>query len=508
MRRAVLLCGAAVLAIGPTLIAFFAGGYYDKPRLVGAGVAWLLVLVAAVLSPRPLPTSWPGRAALGGLVLIWLWTALSLTWAPLGGTATDSVTRLLLYVGALLAACALLRDHRSVRVAEGLFAFGSVAVIGYGLVGRLVPGIVDLSRSAKAGGRLEQPITYWNAEGALAAMGLVLCARLAGDGSRPVQVRALAAACCAPLGLGVYLSYSRGAIVAAAVGLVVLLAASPTWSQLRSTGVALVAGSVAALCSTGFPGVASLEGTLAERETDGAAMLAILVALMLAAYVSQAWMANAERRHAIAAFPAGIARRLPVIAAVMVALALAGLVAGGLGERGGTERLSAQGGAGRLTSVKSRRYDYWRIGLQTFADHPLKGAGPGGFAVAWLRERPVDEGALQVHSLPLEMAAELGIPGLLGLALFIVGTGAAARRALRSRPGLAAGSCAAVTVWLLHASIDWDWQLPAVTLPALIMAGALIAISEGPPEQPGRRTSPPARSHAPVPPAPAAPVPG
>ena len=192
------------------------------------------------------------------------------------------MTRLLLYVGALLAACALLQDHRSVRVAEGLFAFGSLAVIGYGLVGRLVPGIVDLSdppRPAAAGAA-----DHLGSEGAQPP-GLVLCARLAGDGSRPVQVRALAAACCAPLGLGVYLSYSRGAIVAAAVGLRVLLAASPTWSQLRGTGVALVAGSVAALCSTGFPGVASLEGTLAERETDGAVMLAILVALMLAACV-------------------------------------------------------------------------------------------------------------------------------------------------------------------------------------------------------------------------------
>jgi len=36
------------------------------------------------------------------------------------------------------------------------------------------------------------------------------------------------------------------------------------------------------------------------------------------------------------------------------------------------------------------------------------------------------------------------------------------------------------TVWLLHASIDWDWQMPAVTLPALIAAGAVLAASERP----------------------------
>jgi len=41
------------------------------------------------------------------------------------------------------------------------------------------------------------------------------------------------------------------------------------------------------------------------------------------------------------------------------------------------------------------------------------------------------------------------------------------------------GAAAASTVWLLHSSIDWDWEMPAVTLPALVLAGALIAASEG-----------------------------
>ncbi len=37
---------------------------------------------------------------------------------------------------------------------------------------------------------------------------------------------------------------------------------------------------------------------------------------------------------------------------------------------------------------------------------------------------------------------------------------------------------AGALVWLIHASIDWDWQLPAVTLPAVVLAGALIAAAE------------------------------
>ena len=83
-----------------------------------------------------------------------------------------------------------------------------------------------------------------------------------------------------------------------------------------------------------------------------------------------------------------------------------------------------------------------------------------------------------VHSLELEQLAELGLVGLLALAAFLAGVLLAARTALRRDPAAAAGAAAAALVWLLHASIDWDWQLPAVSLPALVLAGALVVISE------------------------------
>jgi O-antigen ligase len=98
--------------------------------------------------------------------------------------------------------------------------------------------------------------------------------------------------------------------------------------------------------------------------------------------------------------------------------------------------------------------------------------------VEWLRERPVEVAVRDVHSLELGTATELGIPGLLGLLVLIGGVGLAGRRALRVGQPLAAGCCAASAVWLLHASIDWDWEVPAVTLPVFVMAGALIAASE------------------------------
>jgi hypothetical protein len=323
-----LALATAVLLVGPTVLAFRAGGFFEEPRLVAAIVAWAVVLVAALSSSRPLPRSRAGWTALAGLVLMCAWTALSLTWAPLSDAATDNLVRLLLYAGALLAAIALLRESGARRAVEPVLALGTLVVLGYGLAGRLLPTLIEVEESARAADRLDQPITYWNAEGALAAMGLVLCARLTGDRSRPTAIRALAAAACAPLGMGLYLTYSRGAIVAAIVGLVVLVATAPSRSQLRGLGIALAAALVAASCSAALPGVASLEGTRADRETEGAVALALMLAVMLGAALLCARTVAAERQGRIPIATLRFARRLPAIAVAVAGLGLAGVVAG------------------------------------------------------------------------------------------------------------------------------------------------------------------------------------
>jgi O-antigen ligase len=122
--------------------------------------------------------------------------------------------------------------------------------------------------------------------------------------------------------------------------------------------------------------------------------------------------------------------------------------------------------------------------VHAFAREPVQGLGSGGFRVEWLRERPVNEGVREVHSLELGIAAELGLPGVLGLLVMLGGVAVAGRRALLGGQPLAAGCCAAATVWLVHASIDWDWEIPAVTLPAILMAGALIVAAEEPERPP------------------------
>jgi O-antigen ligase len=169
------------------------------------------------------------------------------------------------------------------------------------------------------------------------------------------------------------------------------------------------------------------------------------------------------------------------VTALAAAVAV-GLIVAGLAEKPSPEELAAGARPTRLTTISSNRYEYWRVGLEAVRDHPVEGLGAGGFRVAWLRERTINEAVRDIHSLELEMAAELGMVGLLAFALMLGGAAAAARTALERDPVLAAGWCAAAIAWLLHASIDWDWQLPAVTLPAIVLAGALVALAEAPPE--------------------------
>jgi hypothetical protein len=106
-------------------------------------------------------------------------------------------------------------------------------------------------------------------------------------------------------------------------------------------------------------------------------------------------------------------------------------------------------------------------------DHPVLGGGANEFRRYWLRYRPVAFGTLNAHNLYLETLADLGPVGLLLVLGALVVPLVAAVRA-RARP-LVAAIAGAYVAFLGAAALDWDWQLPAVTLAALACGTALIA---------------------------------
>jgi hypothetical protein len=469
MRVAGQAAACAVLLGGATALAFFTGGYFDEARAWAGVAAWALVLAGAALAGRRRWSwSWPAALAVGGLALLGAWTLASIAWAPVRGSAYHAGQIVFLYLGALIAAALLLGTRRAIAAVEPALAGGAAIVVGYGLAGRLLPGVLHFSASVSAQGRLEQPLTYWNAMGELAALGLVLCTRVAGDGARPAPLRRLAVLAGVPLALGLYTSFSRGALFAAIAGLVALVVAAPRTEQLRAIGLVLAAGVVVSAAVGPLTGVTSLHGSLSSREWQGAVALAVLIIVAAAAVLA---LPIVERGGSV---QLPLPRRAPWIALGAICAGLALAIA--IGAHEGTRRpLSA--GSSRLVTLQSNRYAYWRVAFKAFGHEPLRGVGAGGWSVWWLRYRTVDEFAQDAHSLPLQTLAELGLIGLALLTAFVTGVALVARRVRRVAPPLAAGPIAGLVCYAAHAPLDWDWQMPAVTLVAIVLGGGLIAVS-------------------------------
>lgn len=150
------------------------------------------------------------------------------------------------------------------------------------------------------------------------------------------------------------------------------------------------------------------------------------------------------------------------------------IVAGGANPPGAKE-LSVGATNQRLSELGSTRPEYWRVALDVFKADPVKGVGSSGFAVEWLQKRRISGGVHDAHSLEIETLAELGLVGVALLAAFFAGAVVAIRRAHGLDPVLAAGPLAAIVAWTLHSAIDWDWEMPALTLVAVILLGMLVA---------------------------------
>jgi O-Antigen ligase len=306
-----------------------------------------------------------------------------------------------------------------------------------------------------------------------------------------------------PLATGVYLSFSRGALAALAVGVVALVALAPAGRvQARALAAALLPGVAAAVLAGALPSVRALEGGIGTRRAEGLAMLAALALLAALAAVLTLRATRADKPGALR-----VRRRTAVFALVGALLACGALAAAAFEARPEAHSPAFGATGERLRSIESNRYSYWRVALGTFADHPLQGIGSGAFVVDWLKERDVLDPTREPHSLYLGTLAELGLVGSAALLAFLGGVGAAALRLWRADPGLAAGPIAACAVWGVHAGLDWDWEMPALTLVALALASALLAWSERPsageaatpgaPEGSARASEPPPLASAP-----------
>jgi O-antigen ligase len=122
------------------------------------------------------------------------------------------------------------------------------------------------------------------------------------------------------------------------------------------------------------------------------------------------------------------------------------------------------------------RPHYWGVALEDYRDHPGLGSGAGTYGEYWLHHRPVLTFTRTAHSLYLQSLAELGP---LGLALVVAALALPLVALRRTSEPLVAAAAGGYVAYLVHTGVDWDWELPAVTLVGLVCGGALLLATRG-----------------------------
>jgi hypothetical protein len=465
--------GAGLVAAGMVAAALAEGLFEPTGYAAASIVIWAAVIAGVVGRGLPAaPIARPAAAAGICIAATAVLAAISIAWATDQGRAFEEAVRISFYLGLFaLAACTASRAGIGQWLA-GMTA-GAAVISVIGLLGYLQPGLLTEPGSdvANAAGRLSYPLGYWNAMAALFAIAGILLA----NGGVRAPTRALRSASTAliPMALlGLWLTDSRGGLVAAIIGLAVLLAASPNRARQAVSLLIGLAGA-AALIGIGASMDALRDGLGDPPMRADGDLLSIIVLLVVAVAGAAAWAVDGHRVQAN--LPR--AARLAILAAVVVA-AVAGTILAKPIQRFNDfkEPPTARQAATGADLSSNGRWQFWSAAVDAFESAPAAGIGEGGYEDYWARHANVPIFARNAHSLPLQQAAELGT---LGIALFIGFLAAVVVAAwAKLRAGRAEGGgvlVAVIAAAAVGASIDWTWEIPAVFAPAIVCAGLLTA---------------------------------
>jgi hypothetical protein len=446
-------------------------GTYDATARGAFAIAvwWLLVLVLALgflQRPRVSTGAW---IAGGGLALLTVWAAVSIAWAPSAEDAVSVVDLDSLYLG-VFALVTLMLGRRTFRAIYVGVALGIAAVVLLALLSRLFPSLgyaqSQLSALPVTERRLSFPIGYWNALAIFGGIGAPLVIQLA-TSARRWFLRGLLLAYVPALGGVLYLTSSRGGVAATVVALIVYLVLAER-RALQAWAVALGAAGAAAAVAVLHSRTELLErpfGAAAASEGRSAffAILAICIVVGAVFAVTAPLAARISTRTVDRLTLAA------VVVVVIVGVAAANPVAR-IHDFKQAPPVSSKSQsyitAHLLSSSGNGRWQMWTQAIDEYAAHPAGGGGAGSYHLWWQMHRPTSLFVLNAHSLYLEALAELGIPGLLAIAIaMIVGGVGGIAGGLRRRGAHGAKLTALLAGFVafgVGAGTDWIWQIPAV----------------------------------------------
>jgi O-Antigen ligase len=469
---------------------FNAGGYFPiTPAIVAVALTQLLA-VRVLQAERPFEGFAPSTLlALAALALYATLTLASSLWSHSLGRAFMQFDRAWAYLLTLLLFGAVHADERRLRLLVRGLAAGALVVCAAGLLSRVAPDVLPTAPNV-ANERLSYPVTYWNALGLLAVFAILLCLHLTCDLAERRAVRALAAGALPLAGAALFFTFSRGAIAVGALGLLLYVLLARPRGLLGGLLAVMPASAVLAAIAYRASLLDTVDPTTPAAVAQGH-RVALATALCCAGAAFARWWlcgrldGRAHERPGLRGLAKGA--RLAAICAA-VGLLMAGALALGAPQRVQADWQRFVSGATphgthgdlrrRLTDPSNNgRTDLWRVALGAFEGNPAHGAGAGMYQTVWDRRRPLFVYTVNAHSLYLQAMAELGLPGLAALvallAAALVGLALRARPAGRARP-LYAIVLALAAVWALHAGVDWDWEMPVLTLPFIALTGAAL----------------------------------
>ncbi len=484
---------AAVLSA----ICFTAGGGLALDTEVPVEIGLTLGGAALVAWALALETEAPayGAAAVGLLFALAVFTGASVIWSVAPDASWIEASRTLAYAFAFTGAVALVRvaPGRWPSLLVGVMLAG-LAVSAYALATRVFPGALSPDEIYA---RLRDPFGYWNAVGLTAALAVPPCLWVGARREGHDAVGALAYPAAMVLLVTLMLAYSRGALLALAVGLAFYFATVPL--RLRSLSVlALGALGAAPVVAWAF----SMTALSADRVVLGArvhyghllGLLVVGVALLVTAAGLAVRFAGARcppspalrRRAGLAALVALALVPVALVGALTVSSrGLGGSIAHSWRALTDPHATTPPNDPSRLTAIGSVRARYWNDALKIAHDHAVIGVGAGGYPTARTFYRSDTLEVQQAHGYVVQTLADLGVVGL-GLSLLLAAAwSVAAIRAASPFGWEAAGRrleftperiglltmIACVIVFTVHSAIDWTWFIPGDAVLALLCAG-------------------------------------
>ena len=471
---------AIVAGAGVAATAFATGAYFPSSwGWVATGVLWVAVVALLFHSSPRVPLL---GIQLAGLVLL----ALVMVGDDAAAPGVREVQRLIVYVGAVLVVMLLLRAQNVSQFLAGVLV-GTTFACTYGLASRLLPDrIGEFDPIAQY--RLSEPLGYWNALGLFATLGLLLATGLGARTAAPLA-RGLAAASCVPLALALYFTFSRGAWIALFIGAAttaLLDRGRISWLTLNLPAVGAAGG--ATVYASTFDALTRPDAPLTSAADAGTHVAAVAAVCAIAALTCSAVVTSAAARVRIPRSGARIYRAV-LAAAALVMLGSAFMrfgapwtVARNAWESFKTPPPSVVDLNDRLYTFSSNgRVELWEAAWKQFRENPLIGSGAGTYERFWLEHRHAALKVRDAHSLYLETLAELGIVGLTLLLIALLVPVYAAFKA-RHRP-LVPAAFGAYVAYLVHAGVDWDWEMPAVTLTALFIGASIVVAARKPEDE-------------------------